>query len=106
MPDIQRQELNFSERGNKMNWIKKALSEADGAPSSQRLMAIILLIFTMNLLACGFYAAGGLPNIPESLSDLIKWLFTAVITGVGVGKVQGIVQAIKTPSQPDQQPGV
>lgn len=90
-----------------MNWIKKAFSEADGTPSSQRIMAAILLIFTLNLLACGFYVSGRLPDIPESLSDLIKWLFTAIITGVGVGKIQGMVQAIKTPVQPaDQQPEV
>lgn len=88
-----------------MNWIKKALCEADGTPSSQRLMAAVLLIFTLNLLACGFYATGGLPAVPESLSDLIKWLFTAIISGVGVGKITGMVQAIKTPPPPaDQNP--
>lgn len=82
-----------------MNWIKKALSEQDGTPSSQRLLLFILMIFTLDLLACGFYMAGGLPVVPESLADLIKWLFTAIISGVGVGKITGMVQAIKAPTQ-------
>lgn len=89
-----------------MNWIKRAFCEADGTPSSHRVMAAILLIFTLNLLACGFYVSGGLPAVPESLSDLIKWLFTAIISGVGVGKITGMVQAIKAPQPPADQNSV
>jgi hypothetical protein len=70
-----------------MKWLKAALSEQDGTPSSQRLVMAILLVFTLNMLACGFWTQEGLPNVPESLSDLLKWLFTAVVAGIGTGKV-------------------
>lgn len=78
-----------------MNWLKKALCESDGTPSSQRLMLVVLMVFTLDLLACGFYVSGGLPEVPASLADLIKWLFTAVIAGVGFGKVRDIVGSAK-----------
>jgi hypothetical protein len=51
---------------------------------------LIILVFTLNLLACSFYATGKLPDIPPSLSDLIKWLFTVVVAGIGTGKVASV----------------
>jgi hypothetical protein len=70
-----------------MNWLKRALSEPNGTPSSQRVFLLILLVFTLDLIACGFYAVGRLPEIPTNLSVLLQWLFSSVVAGIGTGKI-------------------
>lgn len=84
-----------------MNFLKKAFSEQDGTPSSNRVMLAILLLFTMNMIAVAFYMSGKLPEIPASLLELIKWLFAFLAGGVWMGKVKDgaaqVADAIKTP---------
>lgn len=80
-----------------MNWLKRALSE-DGTPSSHRVCMLLLLVFILNLIACAFFTTGALPDIPPTLADMLKWLFTVVVAGIGTGKV---ATAISTKGAPN-----
>ena len=77
-----------------MSFIAKAFSEADGTPSSTRISLAILLLFTMTLISIAFYlSVPKLPEVPASLSDLIKFLFGAGTARVAVGPVADAIKS-------------
>lgn len=76
-----------------MTFIQRALCESDGTPSSTRINLLILLVFTLNLIAAAFWCAGKLPEVPESLANLIKFLFGAATTKVSIGAIADIGKA-------------
>lgn len=80
-----------------MNFVQRGLCEADGSPSSTRINLLLLLLFTMALIAWAAYMAGKLPEVPPSLADLIKFLFGAATAKVALGSAADLVAALKSP---------
>lgn len=82
-------------------FLTRSLCEADGSPSSTRVNLLILLVFTLGLIAVAFYVSGKLPEIPESLADLIKFLFGAATAKVSLSSFVDLVAAFKGPPKGD-----
>lgn len=80
-----------------MGFLQRGLCEADGSPSSTRINLLLLLVFTMGLIAWAAYMAGHLPEVPPSLADLIKFLFGAATAKVALGAAADLVAALKSP---------
>jgi hypothetical protein len=79
-----------------MKFMRLALSESNGEPSSTRINLLILLMFTMALISVATFYSQKLPDIPASLADLIKFLFGCATAKTALSSVSDLVAAVKT----------
>lgn len=78
-----------------MKFIRRALCESNGEPSSTRINLLILLLFTMALISVATAYAQKLPDIPASLADLIKFLFGCATAKTALSSAADLLSAVK-----------
>lgn len=78
-------------------FIKGVLSDDAGRPSSQRVCMLLLTLFVLAALAVAQFGslAWAIPAVTASFSDLIQWLYLALVFGVFAPKGVAAWQATK-----------
>ena len=64
-------------------WLNKAFSEADGLPSSRRILFALVVVFSLGVVVASLVIQKG---IQEEAKSIIETLIWATASALGVGK--------------------
>ena len=66
-----------------MEWLNKAFSEADGLPSSRRILFALVVVFSLGVVVASLVIQKGLQKEAEAVIETLIW---ATAAALGVGK--------------------
>ena len=92
------------------DFFKRQMSDSDGTPSNNRVMAFLILTTTMAMIVAATVAPAigvligepkltfALPVIPDSFANLVEWLVTVLVSGVVLGHGVNAYRDVKSGS--------